>query len=205
MYPATCDRLAVHDRVTWCVTAVTPVPLRAIESVEFVALLVTVIAPVKVPVTVGIKDALSVVVEPAAILNGVAIEERENPVPETETPETVTGPVPVFVSVTVNDEVVLTCTFPKFRLGGVAVSGPGVVPVPLSGMARFGLDALLVTAIDPLAAPDTVGAKLPVRTLVAPTTNVNGVDIVASENSAPERLMLETVNAAVPVLLSVTV
>lgn len=168
-------------------------------------MLVTVIAPLKVPVTVGIKDALSVVVEPAAIVNGVLIEERENPAPEIETAETLTGPLPVFVSVTVNNEVVLTCTFPKFRLGGVAVSGPGVVPVPLTGMERFGSDALLVTAIDPLAAPDTVGAKVTVRTLVAPTANVNGVDIVASENSAPEILTLETVSDAVPVFLSVTV
>ena len=85
------------------------------------------------------------------------------------------------------------------------VSGPGVVPVPLSGMERFGSDALLVTAIDPLAAPDTVGAKVTLRTLVAPTANVNGVDTVASENSAPETLTLETVSETVPVLLSVTV
>ena len=182
----------------------TPVPLRGIESVGFVALLVTVIAPLKAPVTVGLKDAVSVAVAPAATVNGVVTDASENPVPEIETVETVTDPVPVFVSVTVNDEVALTCTLPKFSLGGVAVSGPRMVPVPLSGMERFGLDALLVTEMDPLAAPATLGAKVTVRTLVAPTASVNGVDIEANENPAPEILTLETVSDAVPVFLSVT-
>jgi hypothetical protein len=158
-----------------------------------------------VPVAVGIKDAVRVVVAPAAKLNGVVTDPSENPVPEIETAETVTDPVPVFLRVTVNDEVVLTCTLPKLRLGGVAVSGPRMVPVPLSGMERFGSDALLVTEIEPLAAPDTVGANVTVRTFVAPTANVNGVDTEASENPAPEMLTLETVNDTVPVLLSVTV
>jgi hypothetical protein len=197
--------LAVHDRETWCWTAVTPVPLRAIESVGFVALLVTVIAPVKVPVTVGIKDAVSVVVEPAAIVNGVVIEARENPAPETETEETVTGPVPMFVSVTVNDEVVLSCTFPKFRLGGVAVSGPGVVPVPLSGMERFGSDALLVILIAPVATPTAAGAKEAVSVRVAFGARVNGVVTDASEKPTPEIETALTVNEALPVFVRVTV
>jgi hypothetical protein len=79
-----------------------------------------------------------------------------------------------------------------------------MVPVPLSGMERFGFVALLVTEMDPLAAPATLGAKVIVRTLVAPTANVNGVDIEA-ENPLPEMLTLETVSDAVPVFLSVTV
>ena len=103
--------LAVQDRVTWCGTAVTPVPLSGIESVGFVALLLTVIAPLKVPFEVGLNDSMSVAVAPAAIVNGVVIDASENPVPELETAETVTSPVPVFLRVTVNDELVLTCTF----------------------------------------------------------------------------------------------
>jgi len=183
----------------------TPVPLRGIERLGFVALLATVIAPLKAPVTVGLKDAVSVALAPAATVNGVLTDASENPVPEIETAETATGPVPVFVSITVNDEVVLTCTLPKFSLGGVAVSGPRIVPVPLSGMERFGSDALLLTDIEPLAAPDTVGANVTIRTLVAPTARVNGVDTEASENPDPEILTLETVSDAVPVFLSVTV
>ena len=81
MYPATCDVLAVQDRVTWWCTVATPVPLRGIESVGFVALLVTVIAPLKVPVTVGLNDSVSVAVAPTAIVNGVVIDASENPVP----------------------------------------------------------------------------------------------------------------------------
>ena len=55
----------------------TPVPLSAIESVEFVALLVTVMAPLTVPVTVGAKVAVNVDVAPAASVNGVLTEARE--------------------------------------------------------------------------------------------------------------------------------
>jgi len=76
-----------------------------------VALLATVIAPLKEPVTVGLKDEVSVAVAPAATVNGVVTDASENPVPEIEMVETVIGPVPVLVSVTVSEEVVLTCTF----------------------------------------------------------------------------------------------
>ena len=52
---------------------------------------------------------------------------------------------------------------PKFTDAGEGVSVPGVVPVPDRGIAKFGLDALLVTPIEPVAPPVTVGAKVTVN------------------------------------------
>jgi hypothetical protein len=57
----------------------------------------------------------------------------------------------------------LTLTLPKFTEAGEEVRVPGVVPVPESGIDKFGLDALLVTPIEPVAAPVTVGAKVTVN------------------------------------------
>ena len=139
-----------------------PVPLRGIESVGFVALLVTVMVPLEVPVRVGVNDAVSVALVPAAIVNGVFTGVRENPLPEIETADTVTSPVPVFLTETFSDEVVLIVTFPKAKEDGVAVRGPGVAPVPLSGTERFGLEALLVTLKEPVTAPDALGANVTV-------------------------------------------
>ena len=52
---------------------------------------------------------------------------------------------------------------PKFTDAGEGVSVPGVVPVPDRGIAKFGLDALLVTPIEPVAPPVMVGAKVTVN------------------------------------------
>ena len=123
-------------------------------------MLVTLMEPLATPVTVGAKIAVRMVVPPGAIVKGVVTGEREKPVPEIEIPETVTVPVPLLVRTVESDEEVLTATLPKFSDDGVAVSGPGVVPVPLNGIERFGFDALLVTETVPLAAPACIGAKV---------------------------------------------
>jgi len=52
--------LAVHDRLTLCVTATTPLPESVIVDGEPVALLVIVTLPLTVPVTVGPKITLKV-------------------------------------------------------------------------------------------------------------------------------------------------
>ena len=56
-----------------------------------------------------------------------------------------------------------TCTLPKLRLVAVAVSDPGVTPVPESGTVNMGFDALLVTARLPLADPPVVGVKVTLK------------------------------------------
>jgi hypothetical protein len=56
-----------------------------------------------------------------------------------------------------------TCTLPKLRLVAVAVSDPGVTPVPESGILNVGFDALLVTERLPLADPPVVGVKVTLK------------------------------------------
>ena len=67
--------------------------------------------------------------------------------------------------VTVSDSVWLlpTCTLPKMRLVAVAVSDPGVTPVPESGTFNVGFDPLLLTERLPLADPTVVGVKVTLK------------------------------------------
>ena len=67
--------------------------------------------------------------------------------------------------VKVSDRVWLlpTCTLPKLRLVAVAVSDPGVTPVPESGTVKVGFDALLVTERLPPADPPAVGVNVTLK------------------------------------------
>ena len=56
-----------------------------------------------------------------------------------------------------------TCTLPKLRLVAVAVSDPGVTPVPESGTVNVGFVALLVMERFPLADPPIVGVKVTLK------------------------------------------
>ncbi len=69
------------------------------------------------------------------------------------------------VLVTVSDRFVLlpTCTLPKARLVGLAVSVPGVTPVPESAMLKLGFDPFDVMDTLPLAAPLALGANCTVN------------------------------------------
>ena len=100
MYPATVETLAVHDRVTECGAAETPVPLNGTDRLGLLALLATVMEPLAAPVTAGENVAVSVFDVPAANIKGVDTAASENPVPDIETPETWTGLPPVLVIVT---------------------------------------------------------------------------------------------------------
>ena len=90
-------RTDAGDAVT--VPRETPVPLSGTVKLGLVALLTTLTDPLPVPVAVGAKVAVSCFVAPPARVNGVDTVPIENPVPETETLETVTDPMPVFVMV----------------------------------------------------------------------------------------------------------
>jgi hypothetical protein len=76
---------------------------------------------------------------------------------------TVTVEPPEFVRVSERVWLLPTCTLPKLRLVAVAVSEPGVAPVPESGMPRLGFDALLVMERLPLADPPVVGVKVTLK------------------------------------------
>ena len=56
-----------------------------------------------------------------------------------------------------------SCTLPKLRLVAVAVSDPGVTPVPESDTFNVGFDALLVMERLPLADPPVVGVNFTLK------------------------------------------
>ena len=161
--------------------------------------------PLAAPAAMGVKVTVSRVEAPPASVNGVDTVPIENPAPETETLETVTEPVPVLVMVMFRDAELLTLTLPKLTEVGEADRVPGVVPVPESGIDKCGFDASLVTLIEPVAAPITVGAKVTVNVRFAFGARVNGVVTDASEKPAPEIESALTVRDAPPVFVIVTV
>jgi len=78
-----------------------PVPLKEIVRVGFEALLVIVMLPEALPVEVGAKVAVKVLVWPAVNVTGGVSPEMLNPVPDTVASEIVTLADPPFVSVKV--------------------------------------------------------------------------------------------------------
>jgi hypothetical protein len=81
--------------------------------------------------------------------------------------------------------------------------GAAACPVPLRAIVAAA--ALLVMAIDPLAAPAAAGSKLRVRVAVWPGFNVSGAVMPESANPAPVIATLLTASAAVPEEVRVTV
>ena len=101
-----------------------PLPLRAIVSAAFGALLVIEMLPVALPATEGENCAVNVLFCPALIVNGVDKPLILKPVPVTLAAEIVTLAVPEFVSAIVCDPLLPTTTLPKLTLAGLAASTP---------------------------------------------------------------------------------
>jgi hypothetical protein len=92
---------------------------------EFMALLVIVRRPAKLPVVKGEKVALTAAVRPGLTVSPEALPLAVNPAPETETPEIVTLELPVFVNVTLRCALLASPVLPKFKLLTLAVSVDG--------------------------------------------------------------------------------
>ena len=90
----------------------TPLPVRAICVGEFVALLATDTLPLAVPVVLGAKFTLKVVLCPAVRLTGSVRPLAVKPVPETPSCEMLRLELPVLLSVTVLLLLLPTFTFP---------------------------------------------------------------------------------------------
>ena len=99
---------------TWCGL---PVPLRLTDAVEFVEeLLLTVNCPVAAPAAVGSKVSVTLMAWPGFSVAGRLTGEAAKPLPVTATEFTVTGAVPVEVSVSVWVVALLTTTAPNAML-----------------------------------------------------------------------------------------
>jgi hypothetical protein len=111
-----------HVKVTLC-EEVCPVPLRAISAVPEVDELLAIIScPVAEPDVVGSNCRLKTALWPGFRVIGKVAPVRENPVPLTLAPLTVTGRVPVELRVTDCVEGVFKLTLPKLMLVALMLS-----------------------------------------------------------------------------------
>ena len=127
---------------------------------------------------------------------------RPNAEPVVFAEDSVTGAVPILVSVSVSVAVLPTATLPKLTVGRLAAIFP-CTPQPLSDTETIGLDALLLNAIAPLMYPAALGVNLIVT--VTPLTELS-----ESGNAGPVTLYaalldtaFETVTLRGPLLLRV--
>src|SRR5215469_1082889 len=161
-------------------------------------------SPLRVPVALGVKVAVTVQLAPGASDAGqvlpVILKSPEF-VPVTATlvifrlPEGAT-----LVTVVLMDELMPTVTVPKFRLAGLR---PRAVPVPLRETVCGEPTALSVIDRMPLSWPIALGLKETSIVQLAPTASVAGHWLVLMK--LPCTVTLEMVTAAFPVLVTVTV
>jgi len=139
-----------------------PVPLRVTLLVApVVELLEKVKAPVTAPAVVGANFTVSFTEAVGFRVSGRDAPEIVKPAPEMDAAVTVTGLVPVDVTVRVCVAEEPTATLPKLRL--VALNDncgvPGVVAVPLRLTTMAPAEELLEIVIVPVSEPVAVGAK----------------------------------------------
>jgi hypothetical protein len=182
----------------------TPVPERGIVSVGFDAFEVSVTLPLALPADDGLNDTLKVALCPAVSVSGAVIPLRPNPVPLTPTWEIETLDPPVFVIVSDNVLLLVTCTFPKLRLVGFDPSAPAAVPVPDNGIVSVGFDAFEVIVTFPLALPADGGVNDTLKVALCPAASVTGVEIPVRLNPAPLTPACEIVTLDPPELVMVS-
>ncbi len=193
----------VGETANW--PAAVPVPERAILSGELDALDTTDRLPLEAAALVGVKVAVKV-----TLWFAVSVRGKVKPVMEkTDDPdkfacEMVIVDPPVLVRVSDKLALLPTCTFPKARLGGFAVSVPCVTPVPERGMLKLESEPVEVRLTLPLAAPLAVGEKSTVKDVLWPAVNVKGKDSPLKLNPAPLAEAAEIVRLVPPVLVRVS-
>jgi hypothetical protein len=130
---------------------------------------------------------------------GVVNPLTEKPVPAAATPEIFTAAFPEFVRTICLVVLLPEATVPKLALVGLAASWPtAVFAVPLKPIDRLEFEASLLTDIEPVSAPATVGLKVAVNVAVCDAFNVAGVAKPLTEKPVPVAAMLEILTAAFP-------
>src|SRR5213082_95648 len=171
--------------------------------------------PVRAPKAVGVKVTLIEQLTPAAKVAGLVGQALAPVLVAAKSPEAakeviVKAAVPVLVSVTVTDALMVASGWlPKPRLVGANPTA-GAVPFPLSATVCGLPPALSVTDSVPVRAPEVVGVKVTLIEQLAPAAKVAGLVrqalapvLVAAKS--PEAAKELIVKAAVPVLVDVTV
>ena len=162
---------------------------------------------VRAPVAPGAKVTLTVQVPPAAtgVVQPVAANSDAS-APVTVRPVTVSGPVPVLVTVTVcAADVVPTAWPPKARVAG-ATATCGAVPVPVRSTTGAAPGASEATVSVAALAPAVVGGNVTSTVHVAPGATAAAQPVAANcAASVPPTVSADTVSGAEPVLVTVTV
>src|SRR5213082_2516064 len=192
-----------------------PFPLSATVCGLPLALSVTNSVPVRILEAVGVKVTLIEQLAPAAKVAGLVGQALAPVLVAAKSPEAakeviVKAAVPVLVSVTVTDALMVASGWlPKPRLVGANPTA-GAVPFPLSATVCGLPPALSVTDSVPVRAPEVVGVKVTLIEQLAPAAKVAGLVgqafapvLVAAKS--PEAAKELIVKAAVPVLVNVTV
>jgi hypothetical protein len=180
--PANEDELGVQLNVAEWLTGALPDPLSVIINGEFVAVLVTVTPPERLPVVTGANVTLKEVDWPAARLTGSEKPVALNPAPlslicEMDTPE-----LPVFAKVTVCAELVPVVIFPKLNDAGVGViCSTDEAPDPERETTDGEFGELFIS----VKLPEKLLAALGVKPTVNADVPPGGTDIGAA---IPERL-----------------
>ena len=180
-----------------------PLPATLSVWVAFAALLLKEMVPEAVPLVCGVNTMLKEALWPALNVSGNAIPLSANSELLEVAEETVTLD-PLALNEAGWVELVPTLTLPKFKVVGDSVSCPGLVPLPESGMLRFGLEALESSDRVPLALPLTVGAKATLNVTLCPGVKLCGTFNPLRLNPEPVTLACEIVTLAVLGLLNVT-
>jgi hypothetical protein len=148
--PEYVEELGVQFKFTVWLTRTAPVPERATVSGEFVALLITVTLPGRLPVEVGANMTLKEVDCPAARLSGSAIPLVLNPPPLALICEMETLEFPVLEIVTLCVALVPVARLPKLSDVGDAESWRMLeIPVPPRGTTSGEFGVLLISVMLP--------------------------------------------------------
>ena len=169
-------------------------------------LLLIVICPVAATAVVGLNCTCSVTACVGFSVTGKLPPTIVKPAPEIEAEFTVTGDVPVDVSVNGCVVAVFTVTLPKLRLAALTVNCGFVaaVPVPLNATTAVPpLDESLLIVIWPVAAPAVVGLNCTCSVTACVGFSVTGKLPPTIVKPAPVIEAEFTVTAEVPVDVSV--
>jgi len=194
LYPPTnAEVLGVQDNVAECKLARTPDPESEMMVGEFVASLATMMLPVTVPATVGLKVTFNVVFCPGARIIPGETPLAVNPAPEILTLEIDTLEFPALVNVIPMTLLPPRTTLPKLRLAELAFrSEVAATPVPLTLTLAGDFEALLMTETAPEILPNCFGENTTFSVDCPPAPIVIGRDIPVTANPRVEILSCVT-------------
>jgi len=161
--------------------------------------------PLAAPPLVGVNVTLNVRLCPGFSVVGTLNPLVPKPAPDTVAVARCKTVPPEFVSRSLCDWVLPTCTLPNPILVGLAASVAAVTPVPDNPTLSDGFDDVLVIATLPVTAPAAFGLKVAVNVVLNPAPSVRGVEIPLKLKPLPLAETCEMVTLELPLFVSVMI